>query len=113
MIDYYSEEKSGYVYYYILLEYCGSMSYLILDGTLIEAIQRLRNEKNLFTEGQTWKILYHTSIGLKFIHGKKYCHRGIRAENIMITMDNQFKIYDFSSGTSKFYETINNNVFRL
>jgi serine/threonine protein kinase len=81
-----------------------------LDGTLIETIQRLRNEKNLFTESQVWRILYHVSIGLKFIHAKKYCHRGIRPENILITMDNQFKIYDFSGGTSKAYENLNNNV---
>jgi serine/threonine protein kinase len=109
MIDYYSEEKAGYVNYYILMENCGSiLLYLYLDGTLQEALQRLRNEKNSFPENQIWRMLHHLGIGLKHIHAKKYAHRGIRAENVLITMDNQYKIYDFSSATNKSYEVSNN-----
>lgn len=74
-------------------------------------MQKLQNEKNSFSEPQIWKIIHQIALGLRSLHGNKYAHRDLKPENILITLDGQYKISDFGSATSKFYETITNNVY--
>jgi serine/threonine protein kinase len=71
-------------------------------------MQNLSNEKNSFSEGQIWKIIYNISLGLSEIHGNKTAHRDICPENILTTIDGFYKICDFKSVTNKFYETVTN-----
>jgi serine/threonine protein kinase len=56
------------------------------------------------------KIIQQLANGIKALHSLKYVHRDLKPENIFVTMDGQYKISEFTSATTKFYDVISNNV---
>ena len=64
----------------------------------------------MISETQIWRIALQIATGLNNLHEIKYAHRDLRPENILVTLEGQIKISDFSSATNRFYENINNHV---
>jgi serine/threonine protein kinase len=64
----------------------------------------------MIEENIIFKIAFNLSSGLKLIHSLKYAYRNLKPENILISLDGNFKISDFSSCTNRYYENINNHV---
>ena len=64
----------------------------------------------MISETQIWRIALQIATGLNNLHEIKYAHRDLRPENILVTLEGQIKISDFSSATNRFYENINNHI---
>lgn len=64
----------------------------------------------MVSESQIWNIALQIATGLNSLHEIKYAHRDIRPENILVTLEGNIKLTDFSSATNRFYENINNHV---
>jgi len=67
----------------------------------------------MISESQIWRIALQLAKGLNSIHNVKYAHRDLRPENILVNLEGQIKITDFSSATNRFYENIANHVCLL
>ena len=75
-------------------------------------ISKITSENNMISESQIWRIALQIATGLNSLHEIKYAHRDLRPENILVTLEGQIKISDFSSATNRFYENINNHVIK-
>lgn len=94
LIDLYQNNEK----YFFVLDYCakGSLFDLLEPGDLLD----VKDASRYFRQ-----IIY----GLEYLHSCDVCHRDLKAENILITEDNNIKIADF--GFAKLMKSGNSDTF--
>ena len=83
----------------IVMEYCESNLFVIVEGDIETLIKKEKAAHKYFTEEQIMQWFVQICLGLSVIHSKRILHRDLKASNIFMTSTNCIKIGDF--GISK------------
>ena len=85
---------------YILLEYCPG-------GTLFDLIESKCKEgyNGITDQAQLIKIINDITNGLCYLHDKQIAHRDLKLENVLKGSDDNWKMCDFGSCTTRQYNS--------
>ncbi|KAH9817942.1 kinase-like domain-containing protein, partial [Melampsora americana] len=72
--------------------------YIVLEFASRGSLDRLI-DRTTITMKETRRIILDLGSALDYIHNKKIIHRDIKAENVLLTSNNQIKLADFGIAT--------------
>ena len=82
------------------LNFCNKNLYLLTkyyeNGDIFDFLEKLEENKYIFTENFYWDIVFEMIIGLLFVHECGYIHTDIQPANYLVDINGYLKLNDFS-----------------